>query len=46
MNDHDTGTIIITFLLLLPWVGRVVVSLVAVWREHMEAHGRKAQQSF
>ena len=26
MNDQDSGTIIITSLLLLPWLGRVAVS--------------------
>jgi hypothetical protein len=46
MNNQDSGTIITTFLLLLPWIGRAAVSLVAVWREHMEAHGRKAKQDF
>ena len=43
MNDQDSGTIIITFLLLLPWLGRVAVSAVAIWREHIEARDRKAK---
>ena len=46
MNDHDSGMIIVTFLLLLPWLGRAAVSAVAIWREHGEAHGRKAKQNF
>jgi hypothetical protein len=36
MNDQDSVTIVITVLLLLPWLGRAAVSLVAVWEEHME----------
>jgi hypothetical protein len=40
MNNQDSGTMIITFLLLLPWLGRAAASLVAVWQEHMEVlHG-------
>jgi hypothetical protein len=46
MNNQDSGTIIITFLLLLPWLGRAAVSLVAAWREHMATQGRKAKQNF
>jgi hypothetical protein len=46
MNHQDTGTIIITFLLLLPWLGRAAVSTVALWREHIEAQGRKAKHNF
>jgi hypothetical protein len=30
MNHQDSGTIIITFLLLLPWLGRATVSAVAI----------------
>jgi hypothetical protein len=36
MNNQDSGTMIITFLLLLPWLGHNAVSAVAIWREHME----------
>jgi hypothetical protein len=43
MNHQDSGTIIITFLLLLPWLGRAAVSAVAIWREHIETQGRKAK---
>jgi len=46
MNNQDSGTIIITFLLLLPWLGRAAVSAVAIWRERIETQGRKAKQSF
>jgi hypothetical protein len=46
MDHQDSGTMIVTFLLLLPWLGRVAVSAVAIWREHGEAHGRKAKQNF
>jgi hypothetical protein len=43
MNHQDSGTIIITFLLLLPWLGRAAVSLAAVLREHTETQSRKAK---
>ena len=46
MNDQDSGTIIITVLLLLPWLGRAAVSAVAIWREHIETQTRKAKQNF
>jgi hypothetical protein len=46
MNNQDSGTIIITFLLLLPWIGRAAVSLVAVWQEHMETQRKRARQNF
>jgi hypothetical protein len=46
MNHQDSGTIIITFLLLLPWLGRAAVSTVALWREHVETQDRKAKQNF
>jgi hypothetical protein len=46
MNDQDSGTIIITFLLLLPWLGRAAVATVALWRERIETQGRKARQNF
>ena len=46
MNDQDSGTIIITFLLLLPWLGRAAVATVALWREDIEMQGRKAKQNF
>jgi hypothetical protein len=32
MENRDTATIIITFLLLLPWLGRVVAAAVGAWR--------------
>jgi hypothetical protein len=46
MNHQDSGTRIITFLLLLPWLGRAAVATVALWREHVETQGRKAKQNF
>ena len=45
MNDQDSGTII-TFLLILPWLGRAAVTTVALWRERVETQGRKARQNF
>jgi len=46
MNHQDSGTTVITVLLLLPWLGRAAVSAVAIWREQIETHGRKAKQNF
>jgi hypothetical protein len=46
MNHQDSGTMIVTFLLLLPWLGRAAVSAAAIWRGHMETQGRKAKQNF
>jgi hypothetical protein len=46
MNDQDSGTIVITFLLLLPWLGRAAVSAVAIWQEHIETQTQKAKQNF
>jgi len=43
MNNQDGGTIIITVLLLLPWVSRAVVSAVAIWRDRVDTQGRKAR---
>ena len=37
MNDKDSASIVITFLLLLPWLGRAAVSTMAVWRAHAES---------
>ena len=45
MNHQDSETIIITFLLLLPWLGRASVSAVAMWREHVETQAGKAKQN-
>jgi len=45
MNHQDSGTIIVTFLLLLPWLGRGAVSAVAVWREHVGTQNRKAKDN-
>jgi hypothetical protein len=44
MNNQDTGTIVITFLLLLPWLGRLAASAIAAWRTYMEAQTKKAKQ--
>jgi len=43
MNNQDGGTIIITFLLLLPWVSRAVVLAVAILRDRADTQGRKAR---
>jgi hypothetical protein len=45
MNHQDSGEIVITFLLLLPWLGRAAVSTVAIWREYIETQTRKAKQN-
>ena len=46
MNNNDSGTIIITFLLLLPWLGRAAVSVVAIWQKRGETQNRKAKENF
>lgn len=46
MNNQDNGTIIITFLLLLPWLGRAAMSAVAIWRDHLETQSRKSKEDF
>ena len=46
MDHQDSGTIIVTFLLLLPWLGRAAVSGIAIWRERIETQGRKAKNDF
>jgi hypothetical protein len=45
MNNQDPGSIIIMFLLLLPWLGRLGVSAIAAWRAYTEAQAKKAKQS-
>jgi hypothetical protein len=37
MNDQDSASVVITFLLLLPWLGRAAVSAMAVWGAHTES---------
>jgi len=43
MNDQDSASIVITFLLLLPWLGRAAVSAMAVWQAHTEPQTKKAR---
>jgi hypothetical protein len=43
MKDQDSATIVITFVLLLPWIGRAAVSAVEVWRAHTESQTKKAK---
>jgi hypothetical protein len=43
MNDHDSATIVITFLLLLPWLGRTAVSAMAVSRARTESQTKQAK---
>jgi len=45
MRDQDSATIIITFLLLLPWLGRAAASAAAMWREQSETHRKKAREN-
>ena len=44
MKNQDSVTTVITLLLLLPWLGRVAVSSMAVWRAHMESQTEKAKE--
>ena len=43
MKDHDSATIVITFLLLLPWLGRGAVSAMEVWRARTEFQTKKTK---
>jgi len=45
MNHQDSGTIIVTFLLLLPWLGRAAVLAVALGREHIERKAGKQNKT-
>jgi hypothetical protein len=45
MNNQDSATIIITFLLLLPWLGRTAVFAMAARREHTETQSNKAKEN-
>src|SRR5206468_11036831 len=45
MNDHDSATIVITFLLLLPWLGRAAVSATEVWRARTESQTKIGRAS-
>jgi hypothetical protein len=44
MKDQDSATILITFLLLLPWLGRAAVSAIELWRAHTESQTKQAKQ--
>jgi hypothetical protein len=46
MQDQDSATIIVTFLLLLPWLGRAAQSAMAAWRGHMETQSRRAKENW
>ena len=43
MNDQDSVTIVITLLLLLPWLGRAALSAMAVWQAHTESQIKEAK---
>jgi hypothetical protein len=45
MKDQDSATIIMTSLLLLPWLGRAAVSAVVAWRGYTEAQSKKEKDS-
>jgi hypothetical protein len=45
MRDQDSATMIITFLLLLPWLGRAAVLAMAAWRERMETQCKKLKEN-
>ena len=44
MKNQDSVAILITFLLLFPWLGRVAVSSMAVWRALTESQTEKAKE--
>ena len=37
MEDQHSASIVVTFLLLLPWLGRAAVLAMAVWRAYTES---------
>jgi hypothetical protein len=43
MKNQDTGTIVIAFLLILPWLARLLASTKAIWQALTDAktEGRK-----
>jgi hypothetical protein len=43
MNEQDTANVTISFLLLLPWIGRAAISAVAAWRGHIETKQERVQ---
>lgn len=43
MNEQDIATVTISFLLLLPWIGRAAISAAAVWRGHMETKQERVE---
>ena len=45
MKEQDIATMIITFLLLIPWLGRTAVFAMEAWREHSETQRKKARQN-
>ena len=45
MDNGDTITTVIAFLLVLPWLARMVVSSKAIWRALMEGHNKKRKQT-
>jgi len=45
MKNGDTIATVIAFLLVLPWLARVVVSSKAIWRALMEGHNKKRKQT-
>jgi len=45
MQDQDSATIVITFLFLLPWLGRAAVSAMEVWRAHKEIPNQAGREA-
>ena len=41
MNYQESATTVVTFLLLLLWLGRAALSAVAIWREHTAGRQNK-----
>jgi hypothetical protein len=43
MNDQDSANIVITFLLLLPWLGSMALSATVIWKARTESEAKKAK---
>jgi hypothetical protein len=45
MENRDTATVIVTSLLLVPWLGRVVAAAVGAWRGLRERQNNRRRSS-
>jgi hypothetical protein len=45
MKNGDTITAVIAFVLVLPWLARMVVSSKAIWQALTDGHNKKRKQT-